>query len=85
VRLVSAIPVILVLLTSAEGQINTVVGTGAAGFGGDDGLASAARLDQPFGVAEDREGNLFIADILASSRPWPAAGAQVPPATADLQ
>ncbi|MGH8248511.1 MAG: RHS repeat-associated core domain-containing protein, partial [Gammaproteobacteria bacterium] len=39
-----------------------VAGTGAFGFSGDGGPASEARLSNPFGVATDRMGNLYIAD-----------------------
>jgi sugar lactone lactonase YvrE len=50
-----------------DGIITTVAGSGAAGFGngdfaGDGGPATAARLNQPFGIAIDQAGNLFIAD-----------------------
>jgi hypothetical protein len=40
----------------------TVAGTGEQGFSGDKGDASAAELDAPGGLAEDRQGDLFIAD-----------------------
>ena len=46
----------------AGGTITTVAGTGAAGFSGDDGAATAAELDAPVGVSGDAAGNLFIAD-----------------------
>ena len=45
------------------GIIATVAGTGKAGFSGDGGLATAARLDAPTGVAVDARGNLYIADL----------------------
>jgi len=44
------------------GTITTVVGTGGAGFSGDGGPASSARLKGPVRVAVDATGNLFIAD-----------------------
>jgi hypothetical protein len=44
------------------GIISTVVGTGVAGFGGDDGPASGASLAGVTGLAIDGSGNLFIAD-----------------------
>jgi sugar lactone lactonase YvrE len=44
------------------GTIATVAGTGAPGFSGDDGPATAAQLDGPRGVAVDAAGNVFIAD-----------------------
>ncbi len=40
----------------------TLVGTGAAGFAGDGGAARSAELNGPGGIAEDRNGDLFIAD-----------------------
>src|SRR5262245_25177990 len=43
------------------GIISTAAGT-TAGFSGDGGPASAARLNQPYAVAVDGAGNLFIAD-----------------------
>jgi sugar lactone lactonase YvrE len=46
---------------SLEGIITTVAGTGAAGFSGDGGPATAARLD-PSKVAIDAVGNLYVTD-----------------------
>ena len=47
---------------AADGTISTVVGTGALGYSGDGGLAIAAMLAFPTGVAVDNTGNLYIAD-----------------------
>ncbi|GHB80624.1 hypothetical protein GCM10010347_59060 [Streptomyces cirratus] len=47
---------------TADGQIGTVAGTGTAGFSGDGGLAVAAELNCPYGVAVDGTGNLYITD-----------------------
>jgi len=45
-----------------DGSIMTMAGTGTAGFSGDGGAATAAQLDEPWGLAVDSRGNLFIAD-----------------------
>ena len=45
------------------GVISTFAGTGAAGFSGDGGPASEARLSSPYGLAVDPVGNLYIADL----------------------
>lgn len=42
--------------------ITTAVGTGAPGFAGDGGPAEKALLNNPFDVAFDRQGNLFLSD-----------------------
>ncbi|RST16891.1 hypothetical protein E2C00_33090 [Streptomyces sp. WAC05374] len=47
---------------TADGRIDTVVGTGSGGFSGDDGPAVAAELNCPYGLAVDDTGNLYIAD-----------------------
>jgi len=46
------------------GVVTTVAGSGAAGFSGDGGPATKARLNEPYGVVLDREGNLYFADRL---------------------
>lgn len=46
-----------------DGTIQTVAGTGAAGFAGDGGNATTALLNQPYGLAVDPSGNLYIADL----------------------
>jgi uncharacterized protein (TIGR03437 family) len=45
------------------GSIQTVAGTGVAGFAGDGGPGNAALLNQPYGLALDSAGNLYIADL----------------------
>jgi sugar lactone lactonase YvrE len=42
--------------------ITVVAGDGVARFGGDGGPPQASSLNYPFGVAVDREGNIYIAD-----------------------
>ena len=44
------------------GNIDTVAGTGKAGFTGDGGKATAALLNQPFQCDLDGKGHLFIAE-----------------------
>ena len=52
---------------STSGIITTIAGDGVAGnglkwFSGDGGIATAALLNDPYGVAVDAAGNVFIAD-----------------------
>jgi sugar lactone lactonase YvrE len=44
------------------GAIITIAGTGAQGYSGDNGTATAATLARPTGVALDGAGNLYITD-----------------------
>ena len=45
-----------------SGTITTVAGSGATGFAGDGGPATAAQFDAPRAVALDGAGNLYVAD-----------------------
>jgi uncharacterized protein (TIGR03437 family) len=47
---------------SKSGAIATAAGTGSPGYSGDGGVATAATLNQPEGVAVDAAGSLYIAD-----------------------
>ena len=47
----------------STGIITTVAGTGAAGFSGDSGPATAAQLNYPWGIALGNDGSLYIADL----------------------
>jgi uncharacterized protein (TIGR03437 family) len=47
---------------SPSGVVTTMAGNGLAGFDGDGGQATAARLRLPSAVAIDKDGNLYIAD-----------------------
>ncbi len=49
-------------VTAATGMMTTVAGNGKVGFGGDGGVATAASLRYPFGIALDGHGTLYIAD-----------------------
>lgn len=46
--------------------VNTVVGNGTAGFGGDGGPPLSAELDGPRGIGFDSQGNFYIADTFNS-------------------
>jgi sugar lactone lactonase YvrE len=46
---------------TTNGVMTTVAGNGTKGFGGDGGLAASAELFEPWAVAVDAAGNLFIA------------------------
>jgi trimeric autotransporter adhesin len=48
---------------SPSSILTTVVGTGIAGYSGDGGPATAARLNNPYKVIIDKSGNLLIADF----------------------
>jgi len=45
------------------GRISTAVGTGELGNDGDGGPATKARVDQPYEVRFDAEGNMFFVDM----------------------
>ncbi len=47
---------------NSAGTINTLAGNGTAGYTGDGGAATAAELRLPFGVAVDKNRNVYIAD-----------------------
>ncbi len=58
--------VVCVVFPSAAGTpvaiIQTVAGNGTSAFSGDNGAAATASLSDPFGLAMDTVGNLYIAD-----------------------
>ncbi|MGW7712198.1 NHL domain-containing protein [Streptomyces sp. wa1063] len=47
---------------AGDGKISTVAGTGTAGFAGDDGPATAAKLNKPYGIVVDTTGTLYISE-----------------------
>ena len=51
-----------VIKTTPGGTTTTYAGTGVAGYSGDGGAATSAKLDNPLGLAFDSSGNLYIAD-----------------------
>jgi DNA-binding beta-propeller fold protein YncE len=44
------------------GIIATIAGNGAAGYSGDSGPATAASFNEPYGIAIDHNGNIYVAD-----------------------
>ncbi len=52
----------LIRKINASGIISTIVGNGSPGFSGDGGPATAAQINQAWGIAADTAGNLYIAD-----------------------
>jgi sugar lactone lactonase YvrE/predicted esterase len=51
-----------VRMVDLDGTISTAAGTGAPGYLGDNGPAREAGLNEPWGLACDANGNLFVAD-----------------------
>jgi sugar lactone lactonase YvrE len=49
-------------VNAGTGIITTFAGTGACGFSGDNGPATSAQLNQPYKVAVDSSGDVYIAD-----------------------
>lgn len=53
---------ISVAMSAPPGTIASFAGTGEKGYSGDGGPAGAAKLDNPFDVAFDKNGNLYFSD-----------------------
>jgi sugar lactone lactonase YvrE len=47
---------------STDGTVTTIAGNGTYGYSGDGGVATAAQLSFPAGIAVDDAGNIYIAD-----------------------
>jgi len=50
-------------VTASTGIISIYAGTGVGGYSGDNGPATAAKLDMPWFLALDSSGNLYISDL----------------------
>jgi sugar lactone lactonase YvrE len=46
-----------------KGIITTIAGIGVQGFSGDDGPATAAKMNQPASVTVDKMGNVYVIDL----------------------
>ncbi|MCA9245556.1 MAG: hypothetical protein KDA42_00545 [Planctomycetales bacterium] len=53
----------LLRLDPRTGRVTTVAGTGEKGYSGDGGPAASARLNEPYEVRFDREGNIFFVEM----------------------
>ncbi len=51
-----------VRMVNTNGIISTIAGTGESGYSGDGGIATAAEFYNPWGVAVDESGKVYIAD-----------------------
>ena len=51
-------------IDAKSGVITTIAGTGERGFSGDGGPATAAKLNEPYGVVVDKAGTVYFADRL---------------------
>lgn len=60
--LVTAATLLGQVVIPAAGYVNTIAGTGTAGYNGDGILATSAELRYPQGIAVDVNGNIYVAD-----------------------
>jgi len=54
-------------VTSSTGIINTIAGTATSGYTGNGGPATSAELGEPWGLAVDSTGNVYIGDSSAAA------------------
>ncbi|MBM3876869.1 MAG: hypothetical protein FJ386_09150, partial [Verrucomicrobia bacterium] len=52
----------LVASSVAANRVSTFAGTGQAGFSGDGGPATAAQINNPFGVVRGPDGNIWFCE-----------------------
>src|SRR3990172_8728793 len=60
--LFAALTLLSFVLKAQVGYINTIAGTGVAGYSGDNGAATAAKLNIPFGIVVNASGDIYFAD-----------------------
>ncbi len=65
------------LVTANGGIIYTIIGTGIVGNGGDGGQATSATLHNPYGVAVDTYGNVYVSDNLNNRIREVAVGVEI--------
>lgn len=53
----------MILKISTKGMLSIVAGNGYGGNKGNNGLATAAELSAPWGIATDKKGNIYFTDV----------------------
>jgi sugar lactone lactonase YvrE len=54
----------VIRMIKTAGTITTIAGNGTAGFSGDGGPATSARLNSPYGLNVDSTGDIYVADSM---------------------
>lgn len=54
-------------VAAATGLITTVAGTGTPGYSGDNGPGALAQLNNPYALAVDAQGDMYIADLTGAA------------------
>ena len=52
-----------VRMIDTSGIIRRLAGNGLPGFGGDEGIPFKSQLNEPFGIAMDSKGNMYVSDM----------------------
>ena len=55
-------------INHSTGDISTFAGNGTYGYSGDGGLATSAELEEPWGIAVDSSGNVYVSDVAGQVR-----------------